>query len=77
MIQLAAASLKYEVKNFEGVKRLSTVALEKLENVQRAAGDTYLGVELGQLISKAKEQFTVSDNPDQEAAFKALRIRFA
>jgi hypothetical protein len=46
LIQCAAAWLKIEMAQPQGVARLAALALEKLDEVARAAGARYMGLEL-------------------------------
>jgi len=47
LIQCAAAWLKIPMQQPQGLARLSALALEKLAEVERASGGTYMGLELG------------------------------
>ena len=46
LIQCAAAWLKIPMEQPRGVERLSALALEKLDEVARAFGDRYMGLDL-------------------------------
>ena len=46
LIQCAAAWLKIPMRQPEGVRRLAELALEKLEEVARASGERYMGLQL-------------------------------
>lgn len=47
LIQCAAAWLKIPMQQPQGLARLSALALEKLAEVERASGGTYMGLEVG------------------------------
>lgn len=57
LIQLAAASLKYQLSNKEGVRRLFSQATEKLQRIQKNYPHPYMGVDLNALMPKAMKTF--------------------
>ncbi|HEX6881941.1 MAG TPA: DUF309 domain-containing protein [Planctomycetota bacterium] len=54
LIQCAAAWLKIAMGQPRGVERLSTLALEKLDQVAREAGSPYMGLDLADFSARAR-----------------------
>ncbi|MEQ1893749.1 MAG: DUF309 domain-containing protein [Planctomycetota bacterium] len=66
LIQCAAAWLKIPMGQPAGVQRLSTLALEKLDEVERTSGERYMGLDLAR-FRPAVRAFAASGAVDIEA----------
>lgn len=77
LIQVAAASLKYQANNKEGVVRLSQGAIDKLIKIQKSYAHPYMGVNLKKFVPEVMKTFAIARyTKDQEPLpkFRPIKI---